>query len=116
METTLWEGGIIAAIVLRADVFPEAVPPATKMFISYWMESQRKAAISEDMVCVFSSMKVVIVQGFLANLRMVMVFPLVDMGNSVAETRSPETRAASRMGLRRDISLPLFLPIWAAKL
>ncbi len=96
---------------LRREVFPDAVPPAIIMFISYSMHNHRSAATSFERVFTLGSMRWIMVHGFLANFLMVSVFPLVDIGNNVALTLSPLIRWASMRGMRFVICLPILLPI-----
>ena len=98
-------------IAFRNDVFPEPVPPATKRDNSFCMQSQIRPATWGEMQ--LSSIRYGMVQGFLENFLMVIVFPNDETGNIVAFTRSPEDRWASITGLSVFICLPILLPIIA---
>ena len=108
MEMILWFGGMNGRSTFSIDVFPDAVPPATSIFSSYCMASHSIAAVSGESV--FASRKCMIVHGERENFRIVSVFPSVEIGKSVAFTRSPVVRCASMSGARFVICLPTCLP------
>ena len=78
MLIILWLGGIKGIQTFKKEVFPDAVPPLIKIFISYCIANHIKANISE--VHVLFVMKSVTVHGSLANFLMVIVFPLFEIG------------------------------------
>src|SRR3989344_3756804 len=88
-EIILCVGGINELNVLRTEVLPEAVPPATIMFNSYCIACHKIAAISLVIVLYSGLIKCVIVHGVLANLLIVIVLPEVLIGNNVEATLSP---------------------------
>src|SRR3989344_8329246 len=109
MLIILWFGGINGIQAFKKEVFPEAVPPEIKMFISYSVASQINAAVSKSQVLLF--IKSIIVNGSLANFLIVIVFPFVFIGYKTAFILSPETRWASNNGLKTDICFPILLAI-----
>src|SRR3989344_1398023 len=109
MLSILWFGGMKGIIVLKKLVFPEAVPPEIKIFISYCMEIQINAMMRAETVLFL--IKSVMVQGSRANLRMVMVWPFVEMGKRTAFALSPVRRCASNKGLSVVICLPTRRPM-----
>ena len=60
------------------EVFPDAVPPEIRTFISYSIANHNNDATSMSRVLLL--IKSIIVYGSLANFRIVIVFPLVDIG------------------------------------
>src|SRR3989344_3437589 len=73
-------GGIKGMHTLSSDVFPEPVPPDTRIFDSYCVANQINAKI--DALPVLFLMKSVTVQGSRANFLTVRVWPLLEMGYS----------------------------------
>src|SRR3989344_8266799 len=92
---------------LRKTVFPEAVPPENKIFISYSIASHKRAAIS--LLTVLFPIKSIIVQGSLENFLIVFVFPFVAIGYNTALALSPVTTCASNNGVKTLICLPTLL-------
>src|SRR3989344_6695280 len=102
-------GGINGMQTLSNDVFPEPVPPDTRMFDSYCVANHIKAKI--DALPVLFLMKSVTVHGSRANFLMVSVCPLLEMGYSTAFALSPVSRCASSSGVRLVICRPTRRPI-----
>ncbi len=71
-------GGMKGMHAFKITVFPAAVPPEIKTFISYSIANHKSVAISRLIVLFF--IKSTIVYGSLANFLMVIVFPFVLIG------------------------------------
>ena len=74
----------------RKEVFPLAVPPDIRTFISNSIASHINDATSK--FTVLFPIKSIIVQGSRANFLIVIVFPFVETGPRTALTLSPVTQ------------------------
>ena len=68
MLMILWFGGMKGMQAFRNEVFPDAVPPEIRTFISYSIANQSNAATSEEQVLFFMKSSLLINGSIAASL------------------------------------------------